>query len=274
MEFARPIDTNFTDIQPSFFDLIAKGNFETLLPSLFEPLLAPKFPQHHKLVFYLGKAILDVAMVAGLGGTAGEVVYGLERSSKRGTLLVCLVTLLECHLLPFLSETTELFSSLPHSLRRLSQFLDLLVKVAYITSDCKSFSLLHFLTGISFKHSSTDIYERTDLLAKLIKTALIGGQLAVFLIQSGVLAKFKKGTTSSITSSTPPEITNLVPAPHPQGYPLPRRAGTCPCCTGDWKDPVVITSSGYVYCKKCLINWKTCPVTRIPILNTISLFLN
>ena len=49
---------------------------------------------------------------------------------------------------------------LPDTLKKILKLLDVLVKLAYITSDSKSFSLIHFVTGIYYEHSSTDVYER------------------------------------------------------------------------------------------------------------------
>lgn len=263
MEFARPIDSSTNSLQPSFFDLLSQSNFESLLHSLFQPLLRPA-------QFYGVKAVLDLGMVAGFGGTGSEVIYGLERAhrlgnrSKTGRVVVYLVTLLECHLIPFLKL------KLPEPLRRIAKFLDVLVKLAYITSDSKSFTLLHLLTGVSYQHASTDIYERQDALGKIVKTILVGGQLAVYLIQSGVFEKLKSPSVPNSRES--PEISKLIPQPHPNGFPVPKRAGICPCCLNSWKDPVVI-SSGYIYCSRCIKSYKTCPITRSPISHFIPLFL-
>lgn len=260
MEFARPVDTKL--VQPSFFDLLAQSNFESLLFSLFQPLLRPA-------QFYGLKAAIDLGMVAGFGGITSEVIYGLERAhrlgnqSKTGKLIVYLVTLLECHLVPFLKL------KLPEPLRKIVKFLDVFVKLAYVTSDSKSFSLLHLLTGISYQHSNNDIYERQDTLGKIIKTVLIVGQLAVYLIQSGVLEKLK---SPSQTQPNLPEISKLIPQPHPNGFPVPKCAGICPCCLNSWKDPIVI-SSGFIYCSKCIKSYETCPITQSPISHFIPLFL-
>lgn len=271
MEFARPIDS-VNEAQPSFFDLIAKSNFDNLLTQLIKPQIPST---RANFIFYGVKAAVDLGMLASFGGIASEVVYGLERTSKRNWLLY-LVTLLENHLIPLFFETVNLpLSLVPEPLKKLAKFLDILVKLAYITTDCKSFSLLHFLTGIIYKHSTTDIYERTDFLGRLVKSILIGGQLGIFLIQSGVFDKLKNRGNQIIVPSTAPDISKLIPKPHPQGYPVPQRAGICPLCLETWKDPVVI-SSGYVYCQKCIKNNKTttsCPVTRTPINHFIPLFL-
>lgn len=260
MEFARPVDTKL--VQPSFFDLLAQSNFESLFFSLFQPLLRPA-------PFYAVKAAIDLGMVAGFGGITSEVIYGLERAhrlgnqSKKGKLIVYLVTFLECHLIPFLKL------KLPEPIGKIVKFFDVLVKLAYITSDSKSFSLLHLLTGISYQHSNNDIYERQDALGKIIKTVLIAGQLTVYLIQSGVFDKLK---SPSQTPQNSPEISKLIPQPHPNGFPVPKRAGICPCCLNSWKDPIVI-SSGYIYCSKCIKSYKTCPITKSPVNHFIPLFL-
>ena len=177
MEFARPIDSSTNLVQPSFFDLLSQSHFESLLHSLFEPL------RHRRTLFYGIKAVIDLGMVAGFGGITTEVIYGLERvnrlgkQSRTGTLIIYLVTLIECHLIPVLNL------KLPKPLKKIVQFLDVLVKLAYITSDSKSFSLLHFLTGISYEHSRTDVYERHDILGKIIKTILIQGYFLVSTFQ-------------------------------------------------------------------------------------------
>lgn len=273
MEFARPIDSSTNLIQPSFFDLLSQSNFESLIYSLFEPPIALlQASDNRRALFYGVKAMIDLGMVAGFGGITSEVIYGLERAhrlgahNKIGKTIIYLVTLLECHLVPFLKL------KLPQPLKKIVKFLDLLIKLAYITSDSKSFSLLHFLTGISYQHSGTDVYEQQETFGKIIKTLLIGGQLAVYLIQSGVLEKLKSPSQTSPNSIEPPEISKLIPQPHPKGFPTPKRAGICPCCLESWKDPVVI-SSGYIYCSKCIKSYKSCPVTKTPIFHFIPLFL-
>lgn len=268
MEFARPIDSNV--IQPSFFDLLSQSNFESLLLSLFEPSIIHNL-KYGKALFYGVKAVIDLAMVAGFGGITSEVIYGLERAhrlgkhNKIGKSIIHLVTLLECHLIPFLNL------KLPDTLKKILKLLDVLVKLAYITSDSKSFSLLHLITGIYYEHSSTDVYERQDPLGKIIKTVLIGGQLAVYLIQSGVFEKLKSSPTPQ-TSIEPPEMSKLIPQSDPNGFPVPKRAGICPCCLNPWKDPVVIPS-GYIYCSKCIKNYTSCPITKTFISHFIPLFL-
>ena len=268
MEFARPIDSSTNLIQPSFFDLLSQSNFESLLYSLFEPLVSNS--KHGRALFYSGKAVLDLLMVAGFGGITSEVIYGLERvgsRNKTGKLIIYLVTLLECHLSPFLKL------KLPGKLGKIVKFLDILVKLAYITSDSSSFNLLHFITGISYQHSRTDVYERQDTLGKIIKMLLIGGQLTVYLIQSGVFERMKSSPSpSSPSNSHPPEIAKLIPRPDPNGFPVPKRAGICPCCLNSWRNPIVI-SSGYIYCSNCIKNYKTCPVTKASISHFIPLFL-
>lgn len=255
MEFARPVDSS-SSIQPSFFDLLSQSNFESLLQTLLP----------HRPLFHALKVAVDLAMVAGFGGITSEVIYGLERRSPKGKLMVYLVTLVECHLVPFFKFKLKL----PEPLNKIVKLLDLLVKLAYITSDSKSFSLLHLLTGISFHHTSVDVYERQDTLGKIIKTILIGGQLAVYLLQSGVFEKLK--SPIGLSNPAPPEISKLIPQPHPNGFPIPKRAGICPCCLNSWKDPIVI-SSGYIFCSKCIKSYKTCPVTRLPISHLVPLFL-
>lgn len=273
MEFARPIDSVDDTQSPSFFDLLAQNNFENLLVQLIKPSF---INSKTKTAFFYGfKAAIDLGMLAGFGGIASEVVYGLERTSRRKWLLY-LVTLIETHLIPFLSEIKSLPFKIPESLKKLTKLLDVIVKLAYITSDCKSFSLLHFLTGIIYKHSSTDVYERNDIPSRIVKTILITGQLAIFLLQSGVFDKLKNPVNRIVIPSTPPNISQLLPKPHPQGYPVPQRAGICPLCLESWKNPVAL-SSGFVYCQKCIkndkTNWKICPVTRTPIHHFIPLFL-
>lgn len=270
MEFVRPIDS-VNEPQPSFFDLLAKSNFDNLLTQMIKPQIPGS---KANFIFYGVKAAVDLGMLASFGGIASEVVYGLERTSKwKLKWSLYLVTLLENHLIPLLFETVKV-PPLPEPLKKLTRLLDILVKLAYITTDCKSFSLLHFLTGIIYKHSTTDIYERTDFWGRLVKSILIGGQLGIFLIQSGVFDKFKNRGNQVIVPSTAPDISKLIPKPHPKGYPVPQRAGICPLCLETWKDPVVI-SSGYVYCQKCIKNNKAtcCPVTRTPIHHLILLFL-
>jgi hypothetical protein len=273
MEFARPID-HVNETRPSFFDLLAKSNFDNLLTQL----LKPQIPESRaNFIFYGVKAAVDLGMLASFGGTASEVVYGLERTNKRKWLLY-FVTLLENHLIPLLSDTSNVSNSFTlltgPPFKKFTRLLDILVKLAYITADCKSFSLLHFLTGTFYKHSTTDIYERTDFWGRLVKSILIGGQLGIFLIQSGVFDKLKNRGNQIFVPSTAPDISKLIPKPHPEGYPPPQRAGICPLCLETWANPVVITS-GYVYCRKCIKNIKgnTCPITRTPINHLIPLFL-
>lgn len=278
MEFVRPIDSVVNDEaeQPSFFDLLAQSSFEKLLPPLVKPSLSTIFPLKADLIFYGVKAAIDLGMMANFGGITSEVVYGLERTRSSKKWLLYIVTFLENHLIPFLSETgrlTRFTSVIPESLKKLAKLLDALIKLAYITSDCKSFSLLHFITRITYKHSSTDIYERSDLLGRLVKTILIGGQLGIYLVQSGVFEKLRNPTNQFIIPSTAPDIYKLVPKPHPEGYPLPQRAGICPICLEAWKNPVAL-SSGVVYCRKCVkSDCRTCPVTRIAVSHFIPLFL-
>ena len=267
MEFARPIDSVNNETQPSFFDLLAQSNFDNLLTQFLKPQII-----HSKanFIFYGVKAAVDLGMLASFGGIASEVVYGLERTGKR-KWLVYLVTLIENHLFPLLAN-----NFLPSPLKKLTKLLDILVKLAYITSDCKSFTLLHFLTGTIYKHNSTDIYERTDFWGRVVKSILISGQLGIFLIQSGVFEKLKIRSNQVSIPSTAPDIFKLIPVPHPEGYPVPQRAGICPLCLETWKNPIII-SSGYVYCQKCIKsekgNWKSCPVTRTPINHLIPLYL-
>lgn len=263
MEFARPLDCDV--LQPSFFDLLSLQNFNQLLPALFEPFTRQN--QRNKLIFAVGRAVVDLVMMAGFGGTATEVIYGLERVCKRpgSKWIIYLVTILESHLhhVP-----------LPSTFKRLLQFLDLGIKLSYITNDSKSFSLLHALTGIIYKHSSTDVYERRDPMGRIIKSLLVVGQLVVFLIQSGVLDRNKKQSIISSSSSPPPQPSplSLSPPPHPDGYPLPKRSGICPCCLEKFLEPVAVVSSGYVYCRRCLGRRVECPVTKIPINRIISLY--
>lgn len=277
MEFARPLDGNLEDPQPSFFDLLAQSNFDRLLQPLFEPVLAPQFPSTHRKIFYTLKAAVDLGMVAGFGGIASEVFYGLERhASSNKNILLYLVTLLECHLFPLLKTNSRIASLVPQSLGKILKFLDVLVKLAYITGDTKSFSLLHFITGITYKHSSTTIYNRTDALGKIAKSILISGQLLVYLIQSGVFDKLKARNhrfKNQVISSVAPDIEELTPKPHPHGYPAPPRAGICPLCSSEWNNPVVL-SSGYIFCQKCIkSDLQYCPVTRLKISRIVPLFL-
>lgn len=270
MEFARPIDS-VNEIQPSFFDLLAQSNFDNLLTQLIKP----KIPN---LIFYSVKAAVDLGMLAGFGGITSEVVYGLERSCKRKWLLY-LVTFLEKHFIPFLSETVNISTFIPakllNPLKKLTVLLDILVKLAYITADCKSFSLLHFSTGIVYKHTSTEIYERTDFSGRLVKSILVASQLGIFLYQSGVFEKLKHRRDQVVLPSTAPDISKLIPKAHPEGFPPPQRAGICPLCLESWKNPVLLSSSGYVYCHACIIknDWKYCPITKTPIKKLIPLFL-
>lgn len=273
MEFARPIDSVNNEPQPSFFDLLAQSNFDKLLTQFLKP---QNNYSKANFIFYGVKAAVDLGMLAGFGGIASEVVYGLERTGKRKWLLY-LVTLIEIHLVPLLSETVNFPSFIPEPLKKLTKLLDILVKLAYITSDCKSFTLIHFLTGTIYKHNLTDIYERTDFWGRVVKSILISGQLGIFLIQSGVFEKLKNRSKQISIPSTTPDISKLIPKPHPEGYPVPQRAGICPLCLETWKNPVVV-SSGYVYCQKCIKSdngdlKSCCPVTRTPINHLIPLFL-
>lgn len=213
-----------------------------------------------------------MGMIAGFGGIASEVFYGLERNVTHSNSILYLVTLLECHLFPLLKSHVSL---VPKSLIKLLKFLDVLVKLAYITGDTKSFSLLHFITGITYKHSSTTLYDRTDVLGKIVKSFMIGGQLAVYLIQSGVFDRLKASNKfkNQAISSVAPDISELTPKAHPNGFPVPPRAGICPLCSSEWKNPVAL-SSGYIYCQKCIkSDMSHCPVTRIKISRVIPLFL-
>lgn len=283
MEFARPLDTD-SSLRPSFFDLLAKSNFESLLPPLFEPLLQTSRSadsSKSRLLFHAVKAIVDLSLLAGFGATASEVFYGLERSCRRKWLLYA-VTILETHLFP-LFQQHKLAEKLPRSLKKIVQILDVIVKLAYICGDCKSFSLLHFISGISYRHARVDVYERDDLFARLIRYFLITGQLTVYLVQSGFLdklkqlflsdASFRPSAIDSIPSA-PPDISRLTPKPHPKGHPAPQRAGLCPICLNSWKDPVIL-NSGFVYCRKCFkVEWQQCPVTLIKLTSQTPIFLN
>lgn len=276
MEFARPIDSG-ASIRPSFFDLLAKSNFESLLPPLFDPLLHTSSFKG-RLIFYGVKTGVDLGLLAGFGGTASEVFYGLERTCKNKWLLYA-VTLLESHIFPLLQHV-----KLSESFKKLVQVLDVLVKLAYICGDCKSFSLLHFISGINYRHARADVYERNDLSARLVRYFLISGQLVVYLVQSGLVEKLKlhfsqgesfnyKDSNNAIPS-TPPDISFLTPNPHPKGHPAPQRAGLCPICLDSWNDPVIL-NSGFVYCRKCIKeDCKQCPVTLLKLTSVTPIFLN
>lgn len=278
MEFARPVDLANGGIQPSFFDLLAQLNFDNILPALFSPIFG------NSSLFWTGKAVVDLAMLAGFKGTLSEVVYGLERKRAvasarlRHNWIIYLSVLLESPLLTASIESIPLLKSIDFRLplKNILKSLDILTKLAYITGDCKSFSLLHLLLGVSYKHSSVDVYGRSDAVARIVKAVLVLGQLAVFSIQSGILEKIKSATRipSSSLPQLPPNPSTLLPKAHPNGYPRPKRPGLCPCCLEKWKDPVVVGSSGIVYCKGCLEGKRECPVTKILISDLIPIFLN
>ena len=132
-----------------------------------------------------------------------------------------------------------------------------------------------------------DIYERNDPISKVLKWLILSGQLTLFLIQSGVVEKFKQkfnssksGTngisafkySSTSTSPEPDHFLKMAPKAHPNGFPIPLRAGLCPCCLNPWKDPVVVLT-GFVYCRNCVKDSRTCPVTNIPISSLFPLFI-
>lgn len=316
MEFARPIDS-LTNPQPSFFDLLNQSNFEKLLI----PLLLPNFP--NRLTFFALKGLVDLVGIWKFGGVVSEIVYGIERgvrnqditsnsnsnsnstngnnnihshnqishSHGHSPLIIYLVTCLECHIIPyFFSKQQQPYSlNIPHKavLTKIFKFLDVLVKICYITGDCQSFTLLHFLTGIVYKSSGRDIYERSDPVSRGVQWLILSGQLIVFLVQSGVIEKLKQKFVSvsnpdtaisafkyTSTSTTPESdhFLSIAPKPHPKGFPIPLRAGLCPCCLNAWKDPVAV-STGFVYCKNCVKNSKTCPITNIPISKIFPLFI-
>lgn len=275
MEFARPIEVNLDDARPSFFDLLAKSNFDNLLQPLIEPFLAPQFPSAHERIYFAVKAVIDLAMISGFGGITSEVFYGLERHVTSHKSVLYLVTLLECHLFPLIKSNAHFQSFFPKSLIKLLKCLDVLVKLAYITGDTKSFSLLHFITGITFKHSSTTLYDRTDTLGKIVKYFMISGQLVVYLIQSGFFDRIKSRNQIKNRNipSIAPDVSDLALKADPHGFPVPPRAGICPVCSEEWKNPVAL-SSGYIYCQKCIkSDMSLCPVTRLKISGIIPLFL-
>jgi hypothetical protein len=223
---------------------------------------------------------MDLAMLAGFGGTTSEVFYGLERTANQ-KWIIYLVTLIETHFIPLLDQSNSLISRLPKQFRKLVQILDVIVKLAYITGDCKSFSFLHLISGIQYRYSAFDVYERNDLSANLVKIFLIGGQLTIYLVQSGIFYKmqnrlFSNRHTIKFSASTPfpPDISSLTPKPHLHGHPAPQRAGICPICLDPWTEPIIL-DSGYIYCKKCLrTELLECPVTKITVSTYTPLYLS
>lgn len=272
MEFARPVDSNAEGAPPSVFDLMAQANLEKLLPSLF----GSTGSINQSFLLQAGKAVLDVAMLAKFGGIASEVIYGLERRCTHNkTWILYAITLTECHIIPLLRTR---FARIPAVLQRSLQILNAIVKILYISGDCRSFSLLHWLGGVFLRHSTTDIYERTDLASRGLKWLLVGSQLALFLFQSGVFDRLYKSPASiaqqtAFMPSVPPNLALCLPKPHPNGLQLPpKSSGVCPACLESWREPMAV-STGVIYCRSCIEGKAKCLVTLLPITHFIPLFL-
>lgn len=266
MEFARPIDSASTE-QPTIFDVMAEKNAESLIKPLFDSFISEIFttPLRWKSeMYYCGRAALDLFMLNSFQGTLTEVIYGIKRESNRGNrkIFVSFITILECHIIPYISHKVP---KIPAKILKILGLMDAAIKLAYMTGDCKSFGLAHFLLGIVYRQNDFNWYDEEDFISKCIKWILLTGQFLLYLAQSGVFEKIKQLrdrplNQTSKNTSTPPDMTKLCPPAHPNGCPVPLKAGICPVCLTSWKNPVAFPS-GYVYCKNCVKN--TCPITKI-----------